>query len=293
MFFVILSAVLFLFPACTESERMILPVAADYELEPIVELKHLRVGIATGPYRDMFIEGIKPSLEKLGYTTVLVSYEDFVSPNFALARNEIDLNIFQHYAYLNTFKFENDLALSAITEIPTISMGVFSNRYRSIDNFTRGITVSIPHDPSNFARALMVLEAAGIITLNPFIDKTKATLENIASNPLSIIIVPVESHNLIQSLNVYDVSVINGGVAINGGLHPSQALYNEVLSPNYMIVVALRTEDLDKRFARDLIEIIHSPAFRNIIIDPDGRFTDFQKPRSFYDTPFENWRNRF
>ena len=291
--FLPLIILIFLFCACVRHESVILPAVSDYELAPIQEMNHLRVGVSIGPYGEMFLKGIQPSLEELGYTAELVHFDDFVSPNFALARNHIDLNIFQHYAYLNRFKFEHDLALSAITEIPTISMGVFSNRFRSISNLTRGITVSIPSDPSNLARSLVILEAAGILTLNPYIEKPKATLADIVSNPLNIRLIPIQAHHLVESLKTYDVSVINGNYALSGGLHPSQALFNEILSSNYLLIVAVRTEDLSKRFARDIIDVVHSPAFRDIITDPAGMFTDFQKPCSFYDIPFENWRNRF
>jgi len=284
---------LIMFPTCIATDKIILPVAADYEYPPIYEIKNLRVGIVSGPYGDMFMEGILPSLEKLGYTATLVKYDDFTSPNFALAQNEIDLNIFQHYTYLNNFKFEHDLALSAITEIPTVSMGIYSNRFRSAAAIRNNVSVSIPNDPSNLARALVVLEAAGIIILNPFIEKPKAQLTDIISNPFNIRIVPIDAHSLVLSLNDYDLSVINGNFAVSSGLQPSQALFNEVLAENYKNVVVVRTEDLDKQFARDIIDVIHSPAFRNTITDPEGSFKDYQKPRSFYDTPFENWRNKF
>ncbi|MCL2765700.1 MAG: MetQ/NlpA family ABC transporter substrate-binding protein [Treponema sp.] len=292
-FFLFFAFSFILFSACQERERIILPVAADYEYPPIIEIKNIRVGVVTGPYGDMFTRGIMPSLEKLGYTAELINYDDFAKPNFALAHNEIDLNIFQHYSYLNTFKFEHDLAISAITEIPTISMGIFSYKYRSIDSLARGITVTIPNDPSNLARSLVVLESAGIITLNPYIEKPKVTLADIIKNPLNIRIVPITAHDLVESLNIYDLSVINGNYALSSGLNYSLALYNEVLAANYMIVVAVKTEDLDKRFARDIIGAVHSPVFRDIITDPEGSFKEFQKPRSFYDIPFENWRNKF
>jgi len=289
-FFLTMSVILFLFISCQEREKAVMPVAADYEYPSIIEIKILRVGVVTGPYGDMFTEGIMPSLEKLGYTASLVYYDDFISPNFALAQNKIDLNIFQHYSYLNSFKFENDLAISAITEIPTISMGIYSYRYRSIRSLTRGITVSIPDDPSNLARSLAVLEAAGIITLDPYKEKPKVTISDIVSNPLNIRLIPVKAHNLVDSLNNYDISVINGNYAVSSGLKPSLALYNEVLAANYMNVVAVRTGDLNKQFVRDIINVIHSDSFRDVIINPAGNFTDFQLSRNFGKTPFPGWR---
>ena len=269
------------------NESVVLPVVADYEYAEIIERKNLKVGIVSGPYGDMFVEAIMPSLEKMGYTAELVYYDNFISPNFALANNETDLNIFQHYRYLNTFKFEYDFALSAITEIPTVSMGIFSSRYRSIDELENGISVAIPDDRSNLSRALMVLEAAQIIRLNPISAKLNATPADIISNPYDIQIALLKAHDLVKSLESYDLSVINGNFAISGGLKPSEAFYNEVLAENYINVVAVRTEDLNKKFVRDIVGIIHSDAFRDIIVNPAGNYAAFQRPRSFYDSPFE------
>ncbi|MCL2721073.1 MAG: MetQ/NlpA family ABC transporter substrate-binding protein [Treponema sp.] len=272
-----------LMTACQERQIIYKPVVSDYELVKEEEKKDLKVGVVAGPYGDMFMDAIMPSLERMGYTASLVHYNDFISPNLALAQNEIDLNIFQHYAYLNSFKFEHDLALSAISEIPTISMGIYSRRYNSLDELSTGISVSIPDDSTNLARALRVLESADIIRLNPYIDKSKAEISDIISNPRRIRIVLIEAHNLVSTLNRYDVSVINGNFAISNGLNPSDALYNEVLAENYINVIAVRTEDLRSQFVRDIIDVLHSNEYKEMIINPVGKYIDFQYPRSFLD----------
>ena len=277
--FAVLFVLAFLLSSCMQSELLPLPVVDDYELSPIVEKKHLRVGVVSGPYWDMFIEAVLPGLAEKGYTAAFSYYYDYTSPNFALARNEIDLNIFQHYVYLNTFKFDYDLALTAIMEIPTVSMGVFSNKYINIEDIERGANVAVPNDASNFARALRVLEAANVITLDPFIDKLRATEADIISNPLEIQLMPYEAHRLVELLDLYDAAVINGNFAVSGGLNPAESLYREILEFNYMNVIAVRTEDLKLQFVRDIIEVIYSESFRNVITDPYGKYTGFQQPR--------------
>ena len=269
--------------ACSNDEKRTLPVVSDYMLDEIVEIKELRVGVVSGPYWDMFEKAVLPALEEMGYTATMVYFYDYLSPNFALVRNEADLNIFQHYVYLNNFKFENDLALSAIIEIPTVSMSVFSYKFDSINRIEKGIEISIPNDASNLARALRVLESANIITLNPSIDKSKATTADIILNPHEIQIVPIPAHSLVDSLNTYDVAVVNGNYAVSGGLDLSEALFQEVLVENYMNVVAVRTEDLNKQFVMDIIKVINSAAFCDIIADPAGDYTNFQWPRWLHD----------
>jgi len=83
------------------------------------------------------------------------------------------------------------------------------------------------------------------------------------------------------------MSVINGNYAISGGLNLSEALYQEVLVDNYMNVVAVRTEDLNKKFVRDVIETIYSESFREIIADPTGNYVGFQWPRWLHDAMSE------
>jgi len=264
---------------CIPHHAAALPKVADYLLEPEAEITHLRVGVVSGPYWDMFAQGMLPYLEAMGYTASFVYYYDYASPNFALARDEIDLNIFQHYDYLNHFKFDNDLALSAVMEIPTVSMGVFSQQIQSLDEITPGISVSIPGDASNLARALRVLEAAGVIGLDISIDKLKATVEDIAENPHGIQLVPMEAHFLVDSLGEYPLSVVNGNYAVSQGLDLSQALFKETLVENYMNVVAVRTADLGKPFVRDIIAAIYSDGFQEAIACPEGGFVGFQWPR--------------
>jgi len=128
------------------------------------------------------------------------------------------------------------------------------------------------------------LESANIIALNPSIDKLKAIISDIISNPYEIEFIPTAAHDLVKSLETCDAAVINGNYAVSGGLDMSEALYQEVLVDNYMNVIAVRTEDLNKQFVRDIIKVIYSANFRNIIIDPDGKYAGFQWPRWLHDS---------
>jgi len=289
-FLAIFFFMLILLSACNPNKTPALPAASDYMPEPINEIKHLRVGVVSGPYQEMFEEAILPSLEEMGYTAAFELYSDYESPNFALDKNMIDINIFQHYAYLTAFKFENDLALSAIIEIPTVSMSIFSTNIRTLEAIQTDISISIPDDTSNLARALRVLETAGLITLNSAIDKSKATIGDIALNPHKVKLIPLPAHELVDSLKQYDASVIPGNFAVSSGLDLSSALYREVLTENYKIVIAVRTGDLNKQFVRDIITVLHSDSFREIITAPAGSYASFQLPRWLHDA-MDNMRS--
>ena len=283
VFLALIKCAVMMLSGCLAAETPALPVVSDFMPDPVVEITTLRVGVVSGPYQEMFEEAVRPSLEKMGYTIIYELYQDYESPNFALVRNEIDLNVFQHYAYLNTFKFENDLALSAVIEIPTVSMSIFSGQFNSVNEIMTGFSISIPDDASNLARALRVLEATNIISLDSSIDKSKATFSDIVSNPQDIRLVSIPAHELVDSLSIYDASVIPGNFAFSSGLDFSKALYRETLTENYQIVITVRTEDLNKQFVRDIIEVMHSDSFRDSITAPSGNYMSFQWPRWLHD----------
>lgn len=245
------------------------------------EPKKLRVGFCAGPYEDMFKKGIEPSLKEKGYEVEYVAFSDYVQPNNALANNEIDVNMFQHSTYLNNFKKEHNLDLEYIAEIPTAGMGIFSNKIKSIADIPEGASVAIPNDPTNLTRALKVLEQAGVVKIDPKKDATKATEKDLSENPKKLKFSLIEAPQLPRSLDSTDVAVINGNYAISAGLNLADAIFNEELKEGYINVIAVRTADKDSQFAKDIVEILKTPAFKDVIEDPSGPYVSFQKPKDY------------
>ena len=243
--------------------------------------KTLKVGVCAGPYGDMFIEAIEPSLEKKGYQVEVVEFSDYVQPNNALAEKEIDLNMFQHSTYLKKFSQEHSLELSSITEIPTAAMGIFSNYYQTLDGAKIGATVAIPNDDTNLARALRVLAQTGIIILDPSIDASKATVADIVENPKNLSFTEVSAEILPSVLDSTDFAVINGNYALSAGLKLSDALYNEALGEGYFNVIAVRTEDAEADFAKEIKAIVHSDEFRKVIEDENKQYIAFARPEEY------------
>ena len=243
----------------------------------------IRVGVCAGPYGDMFKEAIQPSLEKKGYKVEITEFSDYVQPNNALAENEIDVNMFQHSTYLKKFCEEHSLELTYITEIPTASMGVFSEKYKSFDEAENGSTVAIPNDDTNLSRALRVLAQTGIITLNPDVDASKASVNDISENPKNISFTEVSAEILPSVLDSTDFAVINGNYAISAGLDLADAVYNEELEVGYFNVIAVRTDDAEKQFAKDIKNIVHSDDFRSVIDDENNQYSAFARPDGYND----------
>lgn len=253
----------------------------DLKTTTDVPAKDIIVGVCAGPYGDMFKDAIQPSLEEKGYKITIKEFSDYVQPNKALANKEIDLNMFQHSVYLEKFAAGNNLKLTAIAEIPTAGMGVYSNKVKSLDELKEGALVTIPDDPTNLARALKVLEAAGLITIDPKVENSIATEKDLSENPKKLEFKLIEAPQLPRTLDSADLAVINGNFAIAAGLSPSEALYNEKLSDGYINVIAVRTEDADSQLSKDVLEVVKSSKFKSVIDDPKGQYKAFQKPADY------------
>lgn len=255
--------------------------ANDLKTTTDVLAKEIIVGVCAGPYGDMFKDAIQPSLEEKGYKITIKEFSDYVQPNKALANKEIDLNMFQHSVYLEKFATGNNLKLTPITEIPTAGMGVYSNKIKSLDELKEGALVTIPDDPTNLTRALKVLEAAGLITIDPKVENSIATEKNLSENPKKLEFKLIEAPQLPRTLDSADLAVINGNFAIAAALNPSEALYNEKLSDGYINVIAVRTEDADSQLSKDVLEVVKSSKFKSVIDDPKGQYKAFQKPADY------------
>lgn len=246
-----------------------------------VPVKDIVVGVCAGPYGDMFRDAIEPSLEQKGYKVTIKEFSDYIQPNKALGNKEIDLNVFQHSVYLKKFSTDYKLELTAITEIPTAGMGVYSKKVKSLNELKEGALVTIPDDPTNLTRALKVLVAAGLIKIDPKVEIATATEKDLSENPKKLQFKLIEAPQLPRTLDSADLAVVNGNFAIAAGLNPSEALYNEKLSAGYINVIAARTADADSQLSKDILEIVKSSKFKSVIDDPKGQYSAFQKPAGY------------
>jgi len=236
--------------------------------------KQLVIGTSAGPYADQIKLGIKPILEKQGYQVKLVEFNDYVQPNIALAEGSLDANVFQHIIYLNKFAAEHKLALSPLVTIPTAPIAIYSKKHKALTEVREGSTVALPNDPTNQARALVLLDQLGWIKLKAGVDPLRASERDVAQNLKKIKLLPLEAAQLPRSLQDADYSFINGNYALASGLKLSEALITEKISPNYVNLVAVRTADKDKQFARDIEAAYKSKEFLAVT---NKHFRDYAK----------------
>jgi D-methionine transport system substrate-binding protein len=240
--------------------------------------KEVVIGTSAGPYADQVKYGIKPILERQGYTVKLVEFNDYIQPNFALAEGALDANVFQHIVYLTRFAEQHKLALSELVKIPTAPIAIYSHKHKSLDEVRAGTTVALPNDPTNQARALVMLEQLGWIRMRPNTDPIKASERDIAANPRGVKLLPLEAAQLPRALQDADYAFVNGNYALASGLKLTDALRTENISRNYVNLVAVRSADLGKPFARDLAAAYRSREFLAWTVQhcPGYAKTDYQ-----------------
>lgn len=179
----------------------------------------------------------------------IVSFSDYTLPNQALSDGEIDLNAFQHYAYLRNDCEKNGYDLTVIGETVIAPLGLFSQKISDISELKEGDKIAIPSDVTNGGRSLKVLEGAGVIEVDPAAGYTPFVTD-ITSNPLNIEFIEVEASLTAGLLPDVTAAMINSGHAVDNGLIPSQdAIYLEPVAEGadnpYINVIVARTEDKD------------------------------------------------
>ncbi|MFU8617461.1 MetQ/NlpA family ABC transporter substrate-binding protein [Neisseria sp. LACPHL-SPEC-2024-00856] len=223
--------------------------------------KEIVFGTTVGDFGDMVKEQIQLELEKKGYTVKLVEFTDYVRPNLALAEGELDINVFQHKPYLDDFKKEHNLDITEAFQVPTAPLGLYPGKLKSLEEVKDGSTVSAPNDPSNFARALVMLNELGWIKLKDGINPLTASKADIAENLKNIKIVELEAAQLPRSRADVDFAVVNGNYAISSGMKLTEALFQE---PSFAYVnwSAVKTADKDSQWLKDVTEAYNSDAFK-------------------------------
>ncbi|WP_435954822.1 MetQ/NlpA family ABC transporter substrate-binding protein [Dryocola sp. BD626] len=253
-------------------------LASGLNLAHAADDKTITFGVAPGPYGDMVKQAIAPSLKEKGYKVVVREFSDYVQPNMALANGSIDANLFQHSLYFNKFTADKGLKLTKLLTVPTAGMGLYSHKVKSLGELKKGDIVTLSNDPTNLARGLRFLQSMELITIKDNIDPTKASERDIASNPKGLVFKPLEAAQLPRTLDSASAALVNGNFAIAAGLDLNSALKQEHLDENLKNIIAVRSEDADKPFAKDIVEVVKSPAYRAVIDDPKNIFNAFQKP---------------
>lgn len=201
----------------------------------------LKVGATPVPHAKM-LEHIKPLLKKEGIDLKIVEFTDYVTPNLALNDGSLDANFMQHKPYLDKINKDRKLNLTSIANIHIEPIGAYSNKIKNINELKNGALILIPADPTNGARALIMLHNNNLITLKD-VNNLAANEFDIVKNPKKLKIKPIEAALLPKTLNEGDLAIINGNYALQAGLNSKKALILEDSRSPYANILAVRKGD--------------------------------------------------
>jgi len=237
--------------------------------------KELVIGATAGSNIEVLRLGIQPLLEKKGYKLKLVEFNDYVQPNHALAQGSLDANFFQHIIYLNKFKTDQKLDIVDIVQGPIAPLGIYSKKRKSLGEIKAGDRITLPNDPSNLARALVLLEQHKLLSIKPGLDPLRVSEKDIASNPLQLKLLPLEAAQLPRTLDDAEFAIVNGNFAISSGLKLTEAVVLEKTPDHYLLVAAVQGKNKDQPWARDIAEAFQAKEFKAVL---EKNFPGYARP---------------
>lgn len=232
----------------------------------------LKIGASPAPHAGI-LNAVADELLAKGIKLEVVEFTDYVLPNTALEDGSLDANYFQHIPYLNDFnasyaeKNPNWINLVSLLPVHFEPMGIYGGKTASLDELKDGATIAVPNDATNEARALLLLEAQGLITIKEG-KGLEATAKDIDQNPKNIKLLELEAAQLPRALQDVDFAIINGNYAIDAGLKADEMLAQEGTDSEaaqlYANAIVIRGND-DREIWKTFVEAFQCDTVRNYI----------------------------
>lgn len=250
------AAFLLLVTGCSNS-------AAQSDKDESVTVKLGVVGDDTDVWDD-----VQKRLAKEDIKLEYVKFTDYNQPNDALAQGEIDLNAFQHQFFLDNYNKEHGTDLVSIGNTVNAPLGIYSDQLTSVADLKNGATVAIPNDVTNGGRALLLLQTAGLIEVDPDKGQTPTTSDIIA-NKLDLKIEELNASQTARALADVDAAVINSGVAVDAGFTPTKdAIYLEPVDDKarpYVNIIVSRKEDANNKTYQKIVDAYQTKETEKVI----------------------------
>lgn len=213
-------------------------------------------------------DSVKEQLKKDNIDLKLVKFTDYTQPNAALSSGEIDLNSFQHQIFLDSYNKDSGTDLVSIGETVIAPMGIYSDKIKSIKELKNKDVVAIPNDVTNGGRALLLLQTAGLIKVDPAAKQTP-TVKDITENKLNLSIKELDAAQTARALSDTSISVINSGMAVDAGFVPTEdAIFLEPIddtSKPYINIIVANEKDKDNKTYQKIVKAYQSPETIKII----------------------------
>ena len=231
------------------------------------EKNKVKVGISVGSAEAIF-DVVKKVAARDGLEIQTVVFSDYLQPNAALAAGDLDANAFQHQPYLDSQIKTRGYKIVPVGLTITAPLGIYSKKYRSIDQLPNGASIGIQNDPSNGNRALLLLQKAGLLKLKAGAGENgvNATPLDVIDNPKKLKLVELDAAQLPRSLDDLAAASINNDYAFKAGLSlQKDTIAVEDPRGRYANIIATRTEDKDKPWVKKLVNAYHSDEVRKFI----------------------------
>lgn len=238
----------------TQAEEPVTPT------EPVV----LNVAASPTPHAEI-LEQCVDILAEQGIDLQIHEYGDYVIPNTAVEEGDEDANYFQHIPYLDNFNAENGTHLVSVAGIHVEPMGIYAGKTASLEELSDGASVAVPNDATNEGRALLLLEAQGLIKLS---DEAglEATPNDIVENPKNLTFTELEAAMLPNVTSEVDIAVINVNYALQAGYNPVEdALAIESSDSPYVNILAVKEGNENNEAIQALVEALQSDTVRDFI----------------------------
>ncbi|MDF2193182.1 methionine ABC transporter substrate-binding lipoprotein MetQ [Paraflavitalea sp. CAU 1676] len=223
---------------------------------------HIKVGIASGPERELAEAAKKEAKEKYNLEVELVAFNDYVVPNEALNQGDIDVNAFQHVPYLEAQSKQRGYKLAVVGKTFVYPIVAYSKKIKNIEALQPGSTIAIPNDPTNGGRSLLLLQKSGLLKLKDGVGLLPKVTD-ILENPKQLKLVEIEAPQLPRVLDDKEVvvAIINNNFAAQANLDPAELgiLTEEKESP-YVNVIVARQDNKDLEKVKNFVKAYQSQA---------------------------------
>lgn len=241
----------------------------------------ITVAASATPHAEILEQAV-PLMEEKGYTLEVTIFDDYIMPNEVVESGEFDANYFQHIPYLDSFNEERGTHLVNAGGIHYEPFGIYPGTKASLDEIEEGDTIAVPNDTTNEARALLLLQDNGIITLKEGVG-LEATVNDITENPYNVEIVELAAEQVARVAQETAFIVLNGNYALQAGYSvASDAIAYETsdseAAQTYVNVIAVKegNEELDS--IKALVEVLKSDEIKDYINTTyDGAVIPFEE----------------
>ena len=241
----------------------------------------IKVAASATPHAEI-LEEAKPILEKEGWDLEVTVFDDYVQPNLVVESGDFDANYFQHIPYLDNFNEEQGTHLVNAGGIHYEPFGIYPGTKKTLDDLEDGDTIAVPNDTTNEARALLLLQDNGVITLKDGAG-LEATVKDIEENPKNIQIEELEAAQVSRVKDEVAFVVLNGNYALQAGYSVSKdSIAHETsdseAAKTYVNIIAVKEGNEDNEAVKALVDILKSDEIKDYINETyDGAVVPFEE----------------